>query len=609
MKIRLKLIVSFIFLIVLTVVLYGMAGYSTMSRPLFEMERSRGFHYTGLIAFKFNELLNHAANNVSLMTRKDFFSYIQNPEKTILPQKEQTGIVRNEFIQNVILQEDSAQHRLNDSLEEGSLLPSEKDLEIRILPLSGPNRPLLRIYKKFYTSKGSLEGEGFIFLDLKKIFDNLIFKDSQITMCVCIRDLSGRLLYCRYNDPLEEEKEHKILTHIEKIARSPEETRYGLFDVSEISTEDGRPSIFHPLESPTFSSVIPVLGLPMFIEADSQSFQSLVSSMAQNMIIIGISVIWLAFWMAMIIGYRIMKPIEQLGSGAERITSGEYHHRLRPKGKDEIALLAGKFNHMAEAVEKRTRELEHSNEELREQDTTKTRFLDTVAHDLRTPLTSIKAYADLLTRFPDEKEETKQEFLDIIMSESDRMGSLINDYLDLTKIESGILPYRFQKVDITAMVLEFEQINKGECRLKNITIRSKILGELPPIWADPDRLRQVFSNLLSNAIKYSPSGGEVAIEAACIKDSNTETGSDWIEISVSDQGPGIPEEFHEMIFDKFRQVEDSALASNAGTGLGLPISREIISRHSGKIWLEKSNGSGSLFKFRILVKPLEGSTI
>jgi signal transduction histidine kinase len=599
MKIRLKLIISFLFLIVLTVILYGLAGYSTMSRPLMDMDKDKRLHYTGLISFQINELLEHAKNKIALMTRDDFLSYIRNPEEAILHRGEQIGILQNEFIQNVLLREDTAQYTLGYPLEEGSLIPSGNDLEIRIIPLSDPSRSLLRISKKFYDPDGSPEGEGFIFLYIRRIIKNLIFKDFEADLCVCIRDFSGKLLYCNYEKPVEKVDENAILAYINTI--SPNETsKLAPFETVEILTENGDPS--------TFSTIIPELGLPIFFEADRYKFQSLIAPMAQNMIIIGISVIWLAFWTAMIVGYRIMKPIDQLGRGAERITSGEYSHRLTPEGKDEIALLAGKFNEMAEAVEKRTKELEHSNEELKEQDTAKTRFLDTVAHDLRTPLTSIKAYADLLMRFPDEKEETKQEFLEIIMSESDRMGSLINDYLDLTKIESGILPYRFQKVDITEMVREFEQINKGECRLRNITISSKILGELPPIWADPDRLRQVFSNLLSNAIKYSPPEGEVTIEATCVKDSNPETGSDWIEVSVSDQGPGVPEEFHEKIFDKFRQIEDFALTSKGGTGLGLPISREIISRHSGKIWLEKRNGSKTLFKFRILVNPLEDST-
>ncbi len=477
--------------------------------------------------------------------------------------------------------------------------------------MKDPHDSVLRISKKYYNAQDTLQGEGFIFLDLKRILNGLIFKDAEITARVCIRDLSGNLLYCNYKKPVIEYRENAIRAYIKEISQGPHKS--DPFQPVEILDEKKPTSkirfIIPSSDLPVFSSMIPILGLPMFIEADSQRLHSLINSMAQNMMIIGISIIWIAFWMAMILGYRIMKPIEELGRGAERVTSGEYSYRLKPKGKDEIGLLAEKFNEMAEAVEKRSMELGRTNEELKAQDTAKTRFLDTVAHDLRTPLTSIKAYADLLLRFPDEKEETKQEFLEIITSESDRMASLINDYLDLTKIESGNLPYRFRQVNITEMVREFERINKGECRLKNLTIHSKIVGDLPLIWADPDRLRQVFSNLLSNAIKHSPPGGEVTIEAACIKDSDPETGSDWIEVSVSDQGPGVPEEFHEKIFDKFRQVDNSILASKGGTGLGLPISREIISRHSGKIWLDNSNGDGALFKFRILVRPLEDSTV
>ncbi len=297
-----------------------------------------------------------------------------------------------------------------------------------------------------------------------------------------------------FEEPIENKWKEQDLSYIKEWSKNLSGNKYDPFQIAEIFDKQGQ-----ILE---IGSMLPVLGLPIFIEPDFLKLGTIISSMSQDMILIGVAIVWGAVWAAMILGYRIMKPIEDLSRGAERIASGDYTYRLKPKGKDEIGILSQKFNNMTDAVGKKTHDLEQANKELKEQDRKKTNFLDTVAHDLRTPLTSIRAYADLLMRYPNEGEETKQEFLDTILKESDRMASLINDYLDLTKLENGTLHYRFQKVNLSEMIREFERINQGECRIREIRICSRISEPLSLIIADPDRLRQVFSNLLSNAIKY-----------------------------------------------------------------------------------------------------------
>lgn len=598
MKIRFKLIAAFIFVIILATVLYGLGSYSSILKPMHSFEKRSTLEHSWLIVNQLNQFMEHAYDDFSIISRQDLLNYIQDPENNPLHHEEALpGILNKKFISNVafVTTGNPSPYCLHEPKKE-DLIPSDKDQELRIIPKKDTTRSLLRVSRKYYDKEGIFSGEGFIFLDLQRILKDLIFRGPLKETCICIRDRSGNLLYSTLEEPIENKWEEQNRSYIKEWSKNLSVNKDDPFHVAEILDKQGKLL--------DIGSMLPALGLPIFIEPDFLKLDTIISSMSQDMILIGVAIVWVAFWIAMILGYRIMKPIEDLSRGAERIASGDYTYRLKPKGKDEIGLLAQKFNNMTDAVGKKTHDLEQANKKLKEQDQKKTNFLDTVAHDLRTPLTSIRAYADLLLRFPDESEKIKQEFLDTIIKESDRMASLINDYLDLTKLENGTLHYRFQKVNLAEMIREFERINQGECKIREIRICSRISEPLPLILADPDRLRQVFSNLLSNAIKYSPAQGEIRIEASCEKNTEICQGKDWIEVSVSDEGPGIPDEFHEIIFDKFRQIDGPIPRTKGGTGLGLPISREIIAKHGGMICVEKHNGKGTCLKFRIPVIPL-----
>lgn len=601
MKIRFKLIASFVFLILLTAVLYGLAAYSAIREPMRSFEKRSTLEHSWLIVNQLNQFMDHACDEFSILSRQDLLNYIEDPEKSPLHHEEALpDILNKKFISNAaFLPREKTSPESLHKLEKEDLIPSDKDQELRIIPKKDPTRSLLRVSRKYYDTDGIFSGEGFIFLDIQRILNYLILKGPLKEACICIRDRSEGLLYSTLNKPIDSRDIRQVMAYTEEGFRNLAENKGDPFNTKEIYDEENRLFLI--------GSMLPALGLPIFIEPDFLKLDTIFSSMSQNMILIGAAILWGTVWIAMILGYRVMRPIEKLSLGAERIASGDYAYRLKPKGRDEIALLSQRFNIMAEAVEKRTHDLERTNEELKEQDRKKTNFLDTVAHDLRTPLTSIKAYADLLLRYPDESEKIKQEFLDTIIKESERMASLINDYLDLTKLENGTLHYRFREVNLAEMIHEFERINQGECKIREIRICSRISEPLPLIFADPDRLRQVFSNLLSNAIKYSPARGEIRIEVSSDKEQENDHGADWIEVSVSDEGPGIPDEFHEIIFDKFRQIENDIQFAKGGTGLGLPISREIIAKHGGKIWVEKPNGKGACFKFTLPVTPLENS--
>ncbi|NOY54099.1 MAG: HAMP domain-containing histidine kinase [Deltaproteobacteria bacterium] len=338
---------------------------------------------------------------------------------------------------------------------------------------------------------------------------------------------------------------------------------------------------------------LPVSALPLKAASSLPDLISLSPTLPQILgcgflLILGIVIIFY-------LRYRQIQTIRTLRRHAERVADGDFNPRVPLQHHNELGRLAEAFNRMADAMEERTQALTRTNRELKDQDARKTRFLDVVAHDLRTPLTSIKAYSELLLRYPDESPETQREFLNIIQKESDRMAALINDYLDLTKLESGILSYHFRKVKLDDMIHESVRVHQAECRLKEMEIIPMIDGPLPPLRADPDRLNQVFTNLIHNAIHHSPPKGKITISAS-VKEEN---GNTWIEVAVADEGPGIPEEYHGMIFDKFRQIDTTKLPTKGGVGLGLPISKEILRRHQGTIRVDPDNQRGACFRFRL----------
>ncbi|MBI4605927.1 MAG: response regulator [Planctomycetes bacterium] len=228
-----------------------------------------------------------------------------------------------------------------------------------------------------------------------------------------------------------------------------------------------------------------------------------------------------------------------------------------------------------------------------EVDRLKDELVSTVSHELRTPLTSLQGFAEILLQrsLPPERQ---REFLTIIHGEAVRLSHLVNDFLDLQRIESGRQTYDFKMVELPALVEEaLAPLRQGA---KERSLRTELPGGLPRVWADPDRLRQVVTNLVSNAIKFSPGGGEVTIGAR--KEGDT------VVVWVADQGVGIPRDALPRLFTKFYRVEDEATRGVGGTGLGLAIAKEIVEAHHGRIGVESEPGRGSTFSFS-LQAPLE----
>jgi len=243
-------------------------------------------------------------------------------------------------------------------------------------------------------------------------------------------------------------------------------------------------------------------------------------------------------------------------------------------------------------LEAATAELREANQRLQELDRLKDDFVSTVSHELRTPLTSIRAFSEILNDNPQLDTTERERFLGIIIKESERLTRLINQILDLSKLESGSAEWRMSEVDLREAIEDSVAATSQLFTDKNVALEMRLRPDAPRIAADADRVLQVLINLLSNAVKFCPGGtGRVEIRL-------TQQG-DTLRVDVEDNGPGIDSEDQRIIFQKFRQAGDTLTGKPYGTGLGLPISREIIVHFGGDLWVESVPGTGATFSFTL----------
>jgi len=259
-----------------------------------------------------------------------------------------------------------------------------------------------------------------------------------------------------------------------------------------------------------------------------------------------------------------------------------YSHRLEQKSRE---------------LEAATAELRAANERLKELDRLKDDFMSTVTHELRTPLTSIRAFSEILLANPDVELEQRGKFLAIITKETERLTRLINQVLDLAKIESGRAEWHVTRVDVRELVTETLAGMSQVFKEKGIEVETELPDHVPPVHADLDRVIQVLLNLLSNAVKFcAPERGRIAVTVG-------ETPG-FVRVDVRDNGPGISPEFQEVVFDKFRQAGDTLTEKPSGSGLGLHISRQIVEHFGGRMWVESRLGAGASFSFTLPVEPV-----
>jgi Na+/proline symporter/signal transduction histidine kinase len=250
------------------------------------------------------------------------------------------------------------------------------------------------------------------------------------------------------------------------------------------------------------------------------------------------------------------------------------------------------------SLEKATAELRMANEQLKSLDRLKDDFMSSVTHELRTPLTSIRALAELMQADADMDAAHRRQFLAIVVGETERLTRLVSQVLDMAKIESGHAEWRDAEVDLRALLDQAVQTTSEMFHERGATLTLQMPQQLRTLRADPDRLTQVLLNLLGNAAKFVPrEGGRVDVRLLADEAGAT--------VEVQDNGPGVPPEQQQVVFEKFRQGGD-ALNRPQGTGLGLPISRQIVEHFGGRMWLRSEPGQGACFGF---VLPWKGKCV
>ncbi len=279
--------------------------------------------------------------------------------------------------------------------------------------------------------------------------------------------------------------------------------------------------------------------------------------------------------LAFLMARRLTKPIQHLADGAKAIGEGHLDTQIPIESADELGFLAQEFNWMAN--------------KLKELDRLKDDFVSSVSHELRSPLSAIAGYVELLRSKPLEEiaPEKRNKALSIISESTARLAHFIGDILDLAKLKSGHMDIRQQPLDLRDLSEDVMTLFQPIFEKNQINWTLDFTEDIPIISGDDDKIRQVLTNLVSNSLKFTPSGGTIGIRAR--------NRSEFIQVSVFDSGMGVPQEALETVFERFRQVPDSQVLGKGqkGTGLGLAIAKGIVEAHGGRIWMESEMGKGT----------------
>jgi len=257
-------------------------------------------------------------------------------------------------------------------------------------------------------------------------------------------------------------------------------------------------------------------------------------------------------------------------------------------------------DHLEDMVKQRTSELESANTKLLHLNKIKSEFVSVVSHELRTPLTSIKSFAEILEDdIEDMEHDLQRRYLRIINDESDRLGRLINDVLDLQKIDAGMMNWNDSLIDMPTLLSRKFEVFEQAVKSKGLGYELNIDVKKSMVELDEDKISQVISNILSNALKFTAEG-KISVSLTEHVDEN-ESGNKqlWLLTKICDTGFGIPEDELENVFKRFHQVDSSETREQGGSGLGLNICKEIIEHYSGQIWAESVPGNGTCFCFTL----------
>lgn len=315
-----------------------------------------------------------------------------------------------------------------------------------------------------------------------------------------------------------------------------------------------------------------------------EQIDNAISIMLYKIRIIVIVTMIFGLLLSYLLGYSFARPIKMLTNAAEQISKGNLDVEIKVNRKDEIGQLSNTFNNMAK--------------QIKELDSMKDSFVSSVSHELRSPLSAIDGYCDLLIECVNNNYSKEQELkgLQIIKQATVRLTNFINNILDLAKMKANKLEVKKVDADIAPIIDEIVTLYQPLATQQKKRVYSEINGDIPKVNIDVEKIKQVITNLVSNAMKFTKENGSVGVKA--FPKSNG-YGDDYIEVWVQDDGVGIPKQQVDLVFQKFYQVHDGEFKRPKGTGLGLTIVFEMIKLHKGYVWAESDLGKGTTFKFAL----------
>jgi signal transduction histidine kinase len=302
---------------------------------------------------------------------------------------------------------------------------------------------------------------------------------------------------------------------------------------------------------------------------------------------VAVGALVLALVLGFVLSWSLIGPIQRIDARLAAIASGDFSGHVDVVNRDELGPLATNVNRMNDELRRLYTELEAASRH-------KSEFLASMSHELRTPLNAIIGFSQVLRdEMFGEVNERQAEYLDDIVSSGNHLLELINDVLDLSKVEAGqveleIAPFSLRDVLERGVVMVRERATRD-----GVSVALAAHADAEVVEGDERRIRQVIFNLLSNAVKFTPAGGAIDVDSSRV---NGE-----VRVAVSDTGPGVAPEDRERIFDEFQQAE-AGLDQREGTGLGLAVSRRLVELHGGRIWVESEPGKGSTFVFTLPVR-------
>jgi len=292
-----------------------------------------------------------------------------------------------------------------------------------------------------------------------------------------------------------------------------------------------------------------------------------------------------------------------IDSALEAMKRGASDYLMKPLNLDELIIRIRKvleerqrFVRLKDFADK----LEKANQELRKIDAMKSEFVSVASHELRTPLAAIKNAVQLmLSGKTGEINENQSKFLSMAERNINRLTNILNDLLNLSKIESGKIELKFEDIELKGLIELTASSLRPQADGKSIQIEVEVPEQIPTVYGDPEKIEQILTNIIGNSIKFTAEGGKILITAKLLSPEKEGGPRHTVAVNVKDTGIGIPPEHLDSIFEKFHQVEGSLHRSVSGTGLGLAITKGLVEAHQGKIWVESEVGKGSTFTFTL----------